>query len=124
MDLDGLNSLLDDQYDKIFYENLQIVLDEISLKSKALASNLKECVDRLRDSDRYLRAYMGQVVYIKDSELESEEFEIFRKYVRLLRSCTIMCGHETSKKFKDLFMDFFAGRRLQLAKELRNENKR
>lgn len=121
MDLESLNTNLGNAYDKNFYENLQIVLDEISLKSKALASNLKECIDRLRDSDRYLKAYMGQAVPTKDSDLEGEEFEIFRKYVRLLRSCTIMCGQETSKRFKDLFMDFFAGKRLELARNLGNK---
>ncbi len=115
MDVEVLNSILENQYDKNFYQDLQSVLDEISLKSKALASNLKECIDRLRDSDRYLKAYMGQVVPTKESELEGEEFEIFRKYVRLLRSCTIMCGPEVSVQFKEIFLDFFGGSRLQRA---------
>ncbi len=121
MDLVALNSFLEKQYDEQFYKNLSVVIDEISFKSKALASNLKQCIDRLRDSDRYLRAFQGLPVAIKDADLEGDEFEIFRKYVRLLRSCTIMCGQETSKNFKELFIDFFSGTRLELAKQLGDE---
>lgn len=124
MDIKVLNSILEKQYDEDFYKNLSLVVDEISLKSKALASNLKQCIDRLRDSDRYLRAFQGLPVAIKDADLEGDEFEIFRKYVRLLRSCTIMCGQETSKKFKELFLDFFSGTRLELAKQLGDETRK
>ena len=124
MDLNTLNSILEKQYDAEFYKNLSLVVDEISLKSKALASNLKQCIDRLRDSDRYLRAFQGLPVAIKDAELEGDEFEIFRKYVRLLRSCTIMCGQETSRNFKELFLDFFSGTRLELAKQLGDETRK
>ncbi len=74
-------------------------------------------------SDRYLRAYRGENIAIKESDLIGEEFDIFRKYVRLLRSCTIMCGQESSKKFKDLFMDFFSGTRLDLARNLNGTSK-
>lgn len=124
MDLETLNSILEKRYDEHFYKNLSLVIDEISLKSKALASNLKECVDRLHDSDRYLRAFQGLPIAIKDADLEGDEFEIFRKYVRLLRSCTIMCGQETSKKFKELFLDFFSGTRLKLARQLGDETRK
>ncbi len=124
MDMEALNSNLEKKYDSDFYNKLQIVTDEISLKSKALASNLKECIDRLRDSDRYLRAFQGLPVATKDSDLDCDEFEIFRKYVRLLRSCTIMCGQETSRKFKELFIDFFSGTRLELAKQLGDETRK
>jgi hypothetical protein len=47
---------------------------------------------------------------------------IFRKYVRLLRSCTIMCGHELSLEIKSLFLDFFSGTRLKLAQELKDDS--
>lgn len=123
MDLISLNLALDDKYDKEFYSKLQIVLDEIALKSKALASNLKECIERLKYSDRYLRAYLGQNPSIKEAELVGEEFDIFRKYVRLLRSCTIISGHDCSGRFKELFLDFFAGKRLEIAKTLKDEIK-
>lgn len=115
MDLDKLNQKLL-SYDNEFYAKLEPVLEEIKVKSKALASNLKECIDKLKKSDRYLRAYRGEVVATKENELTGEEFEIFRKYVRLLRSCTIMCSQDSSKKFKELFLDFFNGTRLELAK--------
>jgi len=88
------------------------------LKSKALAANLERCFTKFRDSDRYLRAYKGEAVACQEKELAQDEFMIFREYVRLLRSCTIMCGIETSQQYKKLFMDFFGGRRLDLAKEL------
>ncbi len=117
MNLEELNLALSD-YDEEFYRKLEIVLTEIAIKSKALASNLKECLDRFRLSDRYLRAAHGEAVACKESELQGEEFDIFRKYVRLLRSCTIMCGQESSKQFKELFMDFFSGTRLDLATKL------
>ena len=88
-----------------------------------MASNLKECLERFRASDRYLRAYRGEHIAIKESELTGEEFDIFRKYVRLLRSCTIMCGQESSQNFKKIFMDFFSGTRLKLARELHGASK-
>lgn len=122
MDLAQLNQNLS-TYDKDFYAKLEPVLSEIAGKSKALASNLKECIDRLSKSDRYLRAYRGEVVAIKEAELTGEEFEIFRKYVRLLRSCTIMCNQDCSKRFKELFLDFFSGKRLQLTYELSKDQK-
>lgn len=112
-----------ENYDQDFYQKLEPVLEEIALKSKALASNLKDCIERLKISDRYWRAYQGENISIKEADLSGEEFEIFRKYVRLLRSCTIMCGQESSFKFKTLFMDFFAGTRLELAQGLGKINK-
>lgn len=93
----------------------------MSLKSKALASNLKECFIKFQNSNRYLDAYLGKKVAMKESELDGDDFETFRKYVRLLRSCTIMCGQELSGKYKKLFIDFYAGKRLELARELGNQ---
>jgi arginyl-tRNA--protein-N-Asp/Glu arginylyltransferase len=121
LDLERINLALRD-YDSTYFENLDLVLRNISHKSKALASNLKDCIIRLKNSDRYLRAYRQEKIAVKDSELEDEEFEIFRKYVRLLRSCTIMCGHESSNEYKKLFIDFFSGTRLKLAQELRHKD--
>lgn len=121
LDLDELNLALRD-YDLRFFSDLEKVLEKISLKSKALASNLKDCTVKLKESDRYLRAYLGKEVFIKESDLSGEEFEIFRKYVRLLRSCTIMCGQEVSSEYKKLFIDFFMGTRLKLARELGEAN--
>jgi len=117
MSIDELNKKLE-VYDLDFYCRLEPVLQKISLKSKALASNLKDCIEKLKASDRYLKAQNQEKVGIKESELEGEEFETFRKYVRLLRSCTIMCGQESSKEFKELFLEFFSGKRLELAKNL------
>lgn len=87
-------------------------------KSKALAANLRRCFTKFRDSDRYLRAYRGEAVSVLEKELTQDEFMTFREYVRLLRSCTIMCGKELSLDYKKLFIDFFSGRRLDLAREL------
>jgi hypothetical protein len=110
------------EYDSNFFENLGPVLEKISKKSKALSSNLKDCIIKLQNSDRYLRAYRQEKIPIKESELEGEEFEIFRKYVRLLRSCTIMCGQDCSNEYKKLFIEFFSGTRLKLAQELNNKH--
>lgn len=84
-----------------------------------MASNLKRCIEKFRLTDRYLRAAQGQEVALKEKELEAEEFLIFREYVRLLRSCTIMCGKELSEEYRGLFWEFFAGRRLDLAKKIK-----
>ena len=119
MEIKEINLALRD-YDSKFFEALDIVLDKMAEGSKALASNLKDCIIKLQESDRYLRAYRGEEIAIKDADLSGDEFEIFRKYVRLLRSCTIMCGHEVSNEYKKLFIDFFSGERLKLAKELKN----
>lgn len=104
-----------EEYDEEFFRKLEPVLEEIRTKSKALANNLLDCIIKLKNSERYIKAQKNKKAAIQDSELEGEEFEIFRKYVRLLRSCTIMCGHECSGRFKILFWDFFAGKRLELA---------
>ncbi len=117
IDLESLNQKLQAYDDKIFAD-LKPLLAEIALKSKALAANLERCFIKFRDSDRYLRAYNGEAVAIVDKELSETEFMIFREYVRLLRSCTIMCGKELSEDYKKLFMDFFSGKRLDLAREL------
>ena len=112
-----LNKRLED-YDNAIYAELQLVLDEMSQKSKALASNLKECFDRIRETDRYLKAYRAEGVAIQEKDLSGEEFEIFRKYVRLLRSCTIMCGNDLSSRYKKLFIDFFMGKRVEISQSL------
>ena len=112
-----LNEKLND-YDTSFFVRLEPVLEQIAQKSNALASNLKDCVVQLQNSDRYLNAASGKEVFIKEKDLEGLEFDIFRKYVRLLRSCTIMCGNDLSLEFKKLFLDFFAGERLEQAKAL------
>lgn len=115
--VDELNRALA-AYDQEIFLQLEPVLAEMSLKSRALASNLKRCFEKFRDSDRYLRAYRGEEVAIKENELTEQEFMIFREYVRLLRSCTIMCGKDLSQAYKKLFIDFFAGERLNRAREL------
>lgn len=104
-------------YDQEFFTKLEPVLAEISTKSKGLASNLKDCIIKLQNSDRYERAAHGEIVTIAEKDLSGEEFEIFRKYVRLLRSCTIVCGQDCSRRFKELFLDFFSGTRLEIARQ-------
>ncbi len=117
IDITTLNLLLRDYDAKIFAE-LEPVLVQMRLKSNALAANLQRCFTKFRDTDRYLRAYQGEILSSSEKELTQDEFMVFREYVRLLRSCTIMCGKEVSGQYKKLFMDFFAGRRLDLAREL------
>jgi hypothetical protein len=120
MDIAELNEQLAD-YDQETELKLAPILEKISVNSKALASNLKEGFTKLKYSDRYVRAARGEAVGIKESDYTPEEFEIFRKYVRLLRSCTIMCGGELSAQLKKLFIDYFLGQRLRLAKDLVGE---
>jgi hypothetical protein len=121
MDINDLNKELND-YDEKFFLSLEPVLNNIARKSNALASNLKDCINQLQNSDRYLRAYQGKEVANKENELTGLEFDIFRKYVRLLRSCTIMCGQEYSLEFKNKFLEFFSGERLELAKKIKGQH--
>ncbi len=113
---DQLNLFLK-SYDDELYRELEPILEKIRLKSKALASNLQECFISMAATTRYLRAANGESVGMKDSDLLPEEFMPFRKYVRLLRSCTILLGNEISKEFKELYMDFTFGKRLELARD-------
>ncbi len=117
MDIEALNLKLKDYDDKIMAE-LEPILEEMAKNSKALASNLKSCFIEIAQSDRYLRAFNGEPVGIQEKDFTEEEFNIFRKYVRLLRSCTIMCGNDLSARYKKLFIDFFMGERLTKAKLL------
>jgi hypothetical protein len=111
-------------YDQCFYEDLEAVLEKIRSKSKALASNLKECITAISKTDRYLRAYRQENIAIREKDLKGEEFMIFRKYVRLLRSCTILCGQESSSEFKKYFLDFFSGTRIDLARKLGKQSEK
>ena len=121
MDIKSLNEKLKD-YDEDFFKRLDPVLDKISEKSQALASSLKKTITNFRETDRYLKASNGENVAILEKELTEREFMIFREYVSLLRSCTIMCGHDQSEEFKNLFKEFFSGERLERAKKLGNGN--
>lgn len=76
-------------------------------------------MSKIRETNRYLNAYNGQAAAMKEKDLPEDEFMIFREYVRLLRSCTIMCGKDVSEKFKEIFVDFFFGTRIELAVKLR-----
>jgi len=114
-----INDEIDKQlavYDAEIMLELEPILLEIAKSSKALASNLKSCFTEIANTDRYLRAYRGDLVGIEEKDFTEEEFNIFRKYVRLLRSCTIMCGQDLSFRYKTLFIDFFMGKRLEIAK--------
>ena len=103
-------------YDAEIMKDLEPILLDIAKSSKALASNLKSCFTDIANTDRYLRAYKGDSVGIEEKDFTEEEFNIFRKYVRLLRSCTIMCGQDLSFRYKTLFIDFFMGKRLEIAR--------
>lgn len=116
MDLLSLNQSLQ-EYDNQVMSDLKPILEEISKNSKALASNLKACFTDIAKTDRYLRACKGEFVGLEEKDFTEEEFQIFRKYVRLLRSCTIMCGNDLSARYKKIFLDYFSGRRLELARE-------
>lgn len=122
MTVKELNNLLID-YDQRIFDELEPIIEEIALNSKALAVSLKSCFVEITKTDRYLKFYRGEEVAMSDKELEGDEFMIFRKYVRLLRSCTIMCGNQLSLKYKKVFLDFFMGERLQLARKFREISK-
>ena len=91
MDIETLNSKLS-EYDQKVFQELEIVLEEMAKNSKALASNLKSCFTEISLSDRYLRAYNGEEVAIKEKELREDEFMILESmyaYFVLVRLCVV-----------------------------------
>ena len=125
-----LDKLLSEQLDKDIISNLDYYLGIVRTKSRALASSLKRCFDNARNSMRYVLAYnLGKEdkknsVLISEEELkkyletflkdyfEKNDFMHYREFVRLLRACTIDVGGETSSHIKEMYNDFFFGKRL------------
>jgi len=121
--LDNLQNF-DEQID----QDLVPVWQEVSKHSKALVNSLKDCFVQARKSQRFEYIYelaktdknlSPEEITKKATEKYSEQdFMLFRKYVRLLRACTLSAGGECSKKIKESFKRTFFTERLYLAYEL------
>ncbi len=126
----SLDHILSESIDKEIIVDLEYWLIIVRQNSRALASSLKRCFDNARKSMRYLLVYnLGKSnsannIYIKEEELEKylevylkdyfekNDFMHYREFVRLLRACTIDVGGEASSHIKEMYNNFFLGKRL------------
>ncbi len=134
-----LDKVLSDSVDKEILENLDHYLNIVREKSKALASSLKRCFDNARKSHRFVLVYkLGKndrkenklineeelekylEVFLKDY-FEKNDFMHYREFVRLLRACSIDVGGEVSSPIKEMYNNFFLGKRLVMAYKLGRE---
>ena len=125
-----LDELLFLEVDKEILSDLENCLDIVRTRSKALASSLKRCFDNARKSMRYVLVYNLGIedkknnIEVKEKELEKyledylkdyfekNDFMHYREFVRLLRACTIDVGGKTSSRIKEMYNNFFSGKRL------------
>lgn len=136
---DALDKALSETIDKEIIKDLDQYLEKVKIKSFALSSSLKRCFENARKSLRYLVAYElgikdaknnlkinGEKLqsYLEDNLkdfFEKNDFMHYREFVRLLRACTIEVGGETSSAIKEMYNNFFLGKRLMKAYNLGKE---
>ena len=137
----SLDVTLSDSIDKEILKDLDDLLNTVRQKSRALASSLQRCFDNARKSMRYVIVYnLGKerdgepesrragdeelekylADYLKDY-FEKNDFMHYREFVRLNRACAIDVGIDVSSKIKDMYNDFFSGKRLMRAYQLGRE---
>ena len=129
---ESIDKLLSESVDKEILNGLEDCLEVVKKESRALASSLKRCFDNARKSMRYVLVYnLGKEDraqsdeeleeylknYLKDY-FEKNDFMHYREFVRLLRACTIDVGGKTSSKIKEMYNNFFFGKRLIAAYKL------
>ena len=126
-----------EQIDKDIISELDYYLDVVKGKSRALSSSLKRCFENAKNSRRYLLVYnLGKKdaqtgtdikddiqlrKYLEDflkDYFEKNDFMHYREFVRLNRACAIDVGIEVSSKIKDMYNNFFSGKRLTQAYKL------
>ncbi|MBI3591256.1 MAG: hypothetical protein HY094_07780 [Candidatus Melainabacteria bacterium] len=125
-----VDKVLSDSIDKDVLKDLDHYLNIVKGKSRALSSSLKRCFDNARKSMRFVLVYnLGKEDKknkrdIKEEELETyltnylkdyfekNDFMHYREFVRLLRACTIDVGGEVSSHIKEMYNNFFLGKRL------------
>ena len=147
----SLDVTLSDSIDKEILKDLDDLLNTVRQKSRALASSLQRCFDNARKSMRYVIVYnLGKerdgepaakgeprqgrerrrdgdeelekylADYLKDY-FEKNDFMHYREFIRLNRACAIDVGIDVSSKIKDMYNDFFSGKRLIRAYQLGRE---
>ena len=133
-----VDKLLSESVDREIIFDLEHYLEIVRKKSRALASSLKRCFDNARKSMRFVLVYnlgnnekeknikeeeLGKYLenYLKDY-FEKNDFMHYREFVRLLRACTIDVGGETSSKIKEMYNEFFLGKRLISAYRIGRKN--
>ena len=135
-----LDKTLSDLIDKEIVGELDHYLEIVKKESRALSLSLKRCFDNARKSMRYVLVYnLGKEDAknkkdIKEEELESylenylkdyfekNDFMHYREFVRLLRACTIDVGGDISFHIKEMYNNFFLGKRLVKAYKLGKED--
>ena len=129
-EFEHLDKLLSEKIDEELLKDLDEVLNVVKEKSRALSSSLKRCFDNAKKSMRYVLIYnLGKEDFKDKKEIKTEElkeylenylkdyfekndFMHYREFVRLLRACTIEVGGDTSSKIKEMYNEFFFGKRL------------
>ena len=135
-EFEHLDKILSKSIDNEIIGNLDHYLDIVKGKSRALASSLKRCFGNARKSRRYLLVYKLGIEdsknnkHIKEEEVEiylgsylkdyfeKNDFMNYREFVRLLRACTIDVGGEVSSHIKEMYNNYFLGKRLVKAYKL------
>ena len=135
-EFEHLDKILSKSIDNEIIGNLDHYLDIVKGKSRALASSLKRCFGNARKSRRYLLVYKLGIEdsknnkHIKEEEVEiylgsylkdyfeKNDFMHYREFVRLLRACTIDVGGEVSSHIKEMYNNYFLGKRLVKAYKL------
>ena len=131
-----VDNVLSDSIDKEIISNLDHYLEIVRKESRALASSLKRCFDNAKKSMRYVLVYeLGTQdkllkknikeegiekyleEYLKDY-FEKNDFMHYREFVRLNRACAIDVGGEVSSPIKEMYNEFFFGKRLVKAYKL------
>lgn len=131
-----LDIKLQESIDREVTRDLDLWLEVVNKKSKALSSSLRRCFNNAKKSMRFALVYeLGKkdaknMKDIKEEELETylvdclkdyfekNDFMHYREFVRLLRACTIDVGGEASSHIKEMYNDFFFGKRLVKAYKL------
>ncbi len=125
-----LDRILSESVDSEIIGKLDYYLGLVKEKSNALASSLRRCFTNARKSKRYLLVYklgcedLRNNKHIKEEEIEvylenylkdyfeKNDFMHYREFVRLLRACTIEVGGEVSSHVKEMYNNYFLGKRL------------
>ena len=133
-EFEQLDKILSDTVDKEILGELEYYLGLVREKSRALASSLKRCFDNAKKSLRFVLVYkLGKEDAKKnetDIDIENEDeikkyleqhlkeyfeqhdFMHYREFIRLLRACTIDAGGDISFHIKNMYNNFFLGKRL------------
>ncbi|MDX1919678.1 MAG: hypothetical protein SFU25_02965 [Candidatus Caenarcaniphilales bacterium] len=100
------------KFDQEIDRDLEEALEEIRIKSRALASSLYRCFEDARKSERFEAAFTEgfdntsseeEILKKINEKFEEKDFMTFREFVRLLRACSLHIGGHISGKIKNCY---------------------